>query len=361
MRTHKHEVGEQGNFWTLDLGVSNYISPTYEDMKALWEATLEDCRPWGCRAKLLMIEVVYSIVSLHQEKKGEDKKGVRLAQWHIHTLIYVDGFSPKTIAQALRGSWLKVANEREDWKEKIKEGRKKDGTWRQGCHCDVATEQYQKDGHCYNRGKVAYMMWQAIHQKTYCWENHEPAERPFAEMLRRLKLATEEDILRRAQGKRNKIMSYWIEWAKNVKVALANIPSDNNPYHMADRFGRILYDVANHDSTYIELQAKISKIPDIRTPAQWRKVYDKLVRNLETAGVQGLIADGYEAIKEELKDTMPLLGVSSVEGVIEVYRDGDGIRWEVRPGKLDEKARKEFEGIPEGVTITPWKPDNQSA
>lgn len=345
MRTHKHEVGEQGNFWTLDLGVSNYVEPTYEDMKALWEATLEDCKPWGCGANLLMIEVVYSIVSLHQEKKGEDKKGVRLAQWHIHTLIYADGFSPRTIALSLKESWVKVANKREDWKEKIKEGRKKDGTWRQGCHADVALEKYQRNGHCYSRGKVAYMIWQAIHQKTFCWENHEPSKRAFSEMLRRLKLATEDDILRRTRGRKERIIGYWIEWAQNAKVALANIPSDNNPYHMADRFGRILYDVANNDHTYLEIESKIAKIPDIRTPAQWRKVYDKLIKNLETAGVQGLIAEGYEAIKEELKDTRPLLGVSSVEGTVSAYRDGDSIRLEVKLGKPDEEILKSFEGV----------------
>ena len=343
MRTHNHKVGEQGNFWVLDLGVSNYIAPTYEDMKELWEATLEDCRPWGCSAKLLMIEVVYSIVSLHKEKKGEDKKGVRLAQWHIHTMIYADGFSPKTIALALKGSWLKVANKREDWKEKIKEGRKKDGTWGQGCHCDIAREEYQRDGHCYNRGKVAYMMWQAIHQKTYCWENHEPSKRPFSEMLRRLKLATEEDILKRTRGK--KIIGYWIEWVRNVKVALSNIPSDNNPYWGVDQLGRIVYDVANHDSTYMELQSKISKIPDFRTPAQWREVYNKLVTNLRTAGVKGLIAEGYEAIIEELKDTKPLLELSISDVTLDVYGDG---RIETRKGKLDEETLKQFEGLEEG-------------
>lgn len=359
MRKHNHEVGEQGNFWTLDLGVSNYITPKYEDMKTLWEETLNDSMVWTCPAKTLMIEVVYSIVSLHLEskRKNEDKKGVRLSPWHIHILVYADGYSPEILAKALKESWVRVANKRQDWKEKVMEGKKRDGTWGQGCHSDVAIEKYQTDTNCYSRGRVAYMMWQAIHKKTYSWRNGEPKEIPLSEMLRRLRLATENEIQSRTDWKKKKIIGYWIEWAQNVKVALANIPSHNNPYRMADMGARLIHDVATNDSTYSELQSKISKIPDINTPTQWGKVYDVLVKNLETAGVQGLIAEGYEAIKEELKDTKPLVGITgSIEGTITARAKGDNIELEVRPG-LDMDMVKQFEGIAEGITIIPWKPE----
>ena len=42
MRTHNHAVGESGNFWTLNLSLSNYVNPSYSDLKELWEETLED-------------------------------------------------------------------------------------------------------------------------------------------------------------------------------------------------------------------------------------------------------------------------------------------------------------------------------
>lgn len=362
MRTHNHEVGEQGNFWTLDLNVSRYINPTYADMKALWEATLEDCRysMETCPAKLVMVEVSYSIISLHRERKsrGENKKGVRLAPWHIHTIIYAEGFSPALIADTIKRSWIKVANGYKDWKDIVVAGRKRDNTYRQGCHCDVAAEKYQTSQHCYSRGKIAYMMWQAIHKDFVCW-SEDGKKRNFSEVLRRMKLATRADIAKRTKRKKRSVISDWIEWAKNAKVALANIPAANNQlYHFADMGTRLLHDVETNDSTFQELQSKIQKIPDINTPAQWQKVYDKLVTNLETAGVQDLIADGYEIIKAELRDTKPLLGVYGT-GTIEAYRDGNDIRLEIKPNYIDPEMLRQFDDVPKGECVVESK--NNSA
>lgn len=361
MRTHNHEVGERGNFWTLNLSISEYIKPSYEDMRELWEATLEDCRYMmeTCPAKLVMIETVYSIVSLHKERQNEDKKGVRLAPWHIHLIIYADGYSPAIIADLIRDSWIKVVKGREDLFERAKEGKKLAGQYKQGSHTYVVYEKAQYDDKCYSRGRIAYMMWQAIHKKTYCWKKGKLTSTPFAEMLRRLKLATEEDIKARPAYKKKMVISDWIEWAKNVKVALANIPSDNNRlYHFADMGTRLLHDVEKQDSTFKEWQSKIQKIPDINTPAQWRKVYNKLVTNLDTAGVQDLIAEGYEIIKAELQDTKPLLGVYGT-GTIEAYRDGNDIRLEIKPNYIDPEMLRQFDDVPKGECVVESK--NNSA
>ena len=112
MRTHKHSIGEHGDFWKLDLTLSDYVEPSLKDLEVMWKKALEDCMPWPRAAKTLVLEVVYSIISLHKEKRSENKRGVRLSQWHIHVLIYADGYDASTISYELKKSWLKVANNR---------------------------------------------------------------------------------------------------------------------------------------------------------------------------------------------------------------------------------------------------------
>lgn len=349
MRTHKHSIGEHGDFWKLDLTLSDYVEPSLKDMEVMWKTALEDCMPWPRAAKTLVLEVVYSIISLHKEKRSENKKGVRLSQWHIHVLIYADGYDASIIASALKTSWLKVVNNRSDWLEKVKAGKKKDGTWKQGCHTIVASESAQKDGYCYDRGRVAYMMWQALKKHTYAWHNGKETKIPFSEVLRRLKLATREKTQKRSERQKSQVAGYWIEWARNVKVALSNIPSDVNPYRMADLFARVIHDAKTGDKSLSDLRSKITKIPDINTPAQWKKVYTQLVRNLGNKGVRGLIGDDYRAILDELNDTKPLLGdIGNVTGTIHFYADGtlsvdDANMYEIEKDEIAKLSRSDKE------------------
>ena len=321
MRTHNHAVGESGNFWTLNLSLSNYVNPSYSDLKELWEETLEDSSVKFC-GELLMMEVVYSIVSLHKQQKHENKKGVRLANWHIHIIIYCKGCNPRGIALALKDSWIKLANRKADWIKMVREGKQRDNTYKQGCHCYVAVKEGQYDCHCYNRGRIAYMMWQAIHRKFYAWERGKEAKYDFSEMLRRLKLATRETIRKRTAYKKKLVIADWIEWARNVKIALGNIPLKSNPL-LVDCLFRLLLDAGHNDNTLKTLGSKIQNFPDIKTAAQWQSVYDKLVKNLHTMGVQGLIEDGYEAIKKELENPKPLLGIHDTTGGVFVLVDGN--------------------------------------
>ena len=343
MRTHAHEAGKQGNFWTLNLGVSDNVGATYEEMKGLWTETLENCHLETCPAKLIMIEVVYSIVSLSKETSTKKKYGARLAPWHIHLIVYSDGYSPEVIVDIIKDSWIKTANGRVDLVERVKDARIKAEQWGQGSHAIVASEAGQWSQDCYSRGRIAYMMWQAIH-KEFVYFDKEGKSRNFAEMLRRLKLATKEQVAGRNEREKQWVIDDWTEWARNAKVALANIPVESNEYlRFADWGLRTLHDKKHNENTVSAVESKIQKIPDIKTPAQWQEVYDKLVKNLDTAGVRGLIEEGYEVIKKELEDKKPLLGVYDTHGTIEYYRD----RVEIRPDYIDKEMLEHFKDIPE--------------
>lgn len=286
-----------------------------------------------------MIKLVYSIFSLHKEKvnEGEDKKGVRLAGWHIHAMIYADGQGKaEEIGEYLRGKWCKVANGNKEIKERLKWIKQITGTYKTNNPLWVAMESYQRLQSCYDRGKFAYILWQSMYDEFHYWDA-KGKKRYFSEMLRRAK-----KVMKKTPS--------WGEWADNVRVSMACIPWSENPYRLADWASRVIHDAKCNDTTLKELESKIKAIPDIQTDEEWQKVHDRLVKNLENTSIQKLLGrcDGHTL--EELKNAEPLLGVvGDNTGTIEAYRDGNGIRLEVKPNYIDPELIKQFDESSEGV------------
>lgn len=325
------------NFYTLDLGITKTIPVTYLELKQLWDETWEQSKPEiNTYSKLIMIKVIYSIASLHLEKKhkGEDKKGVRLAGWHIHTMIYADEpDKAKDVGEYLRTTWCRIANGNKLLKERLKRIKQASGGYKLNDPLWIATKDCQTLQPCYDAGKFAYMIWQLMYEE-FCYCDAKGKKRYFSEMIRRAK-------------KVMKKTSSWGEWADNVRGVLACIPLSNNPYRFADWCSRIIHDEKFHDTTLEELESKIKVIPDIQTDEDWQNVYDRLVKNLENTSIQKLLGrcDGHTL--EELKNAEPLLGVvGDNTGTIEMGRYG----LEVKPNHIDPELIKQFDESSEGVT-----------
>lgn len=300
------------NFYTLDLGITKMIPTTYQELKQMWDETLRRSEAEiQTYSDLIMIKVVYSIFSLHQEKKHkrEDKKGVRLAGWHIHTMIYANGQGKaQEIGEYLRAVWCKVANGNKEIKERLKLAKQIAGKYKAKDPLRVATKDYQLLQPCYDAGKFAYMLWQTMYEEFHYWDA-EGKQRYFSEMLRRAKKVMDKT-------------PSWGEWADNVKIAMANIPRTDNTHKLADLVSRVIHDTKYKDTTLKELASKIKAIPDIQTDGEWQKVHDRLVKNLETESVQALLGECDGHTLEELKNVKPLLGVvGDNTGQIEFYAD----------------------------------------